>query len=80
MTEPEARAVIIHWARGYFAPEMDDPLPEVEVLSIVYNEQEDEWTTVLQVSTSADNPTVTFWVDEGHLLEKHRVHIENIEY
>ncbi len=80
MTEAEASAAIIRWAKGYFAPEIDDPTPEVEVLSIAYHEQADEWIATLQVSTSADDPTVTFWFDEVHLLEENRVHIENIEY
>ncbi len=76
----EARTAIIRWAQSYFAPEIDDPPPEVAILSIAYNEQDDEWIAELEISSSADNPTVTFWFDNHHPMEKNRLHIANIEY
>jgi hypothetical protein len=89
MTEQEARSAIIHWAKRYDA-EYDEPVPEVTVLSLTYDEYESEWTAELAVSTSAENPTVTFWLNEGHRkaaqengliwLEENWLHVENIEY
>jgi hypothetical protein len=74
MTEQEACAAIVRWAKRYYSPEIDDPTPDVNVVSITHDANEDEWIAELEVSSCADNPFVTFW------LEENRLHIENIEY
>jgi hypothetical protein len=58
MNEEEARLRIIKWAENYFA---DDNKPCVKVVSIVFNADDEDWTAELEVSTSEDNPIVTFF-------------------
>lgn len=72
MTEEEARETITQWAESYYG---DDEKPDVEILSIVYHEDEEEWEAELEVSTSADNPTVTFWMSKEHGLR-----VNTVEY
>ncbi len=78
--EKAAREALIAWARRYFAPELDDPVPEVMILSLGYNQAEDEWEAELSVSTCADRPHVTFWLDDIHSLQGNRLHIIAVEY
>jgi hypothetical protein len=40
--EEQVRHALIAWAQRYFAPELDDPMPEVTVLCLCYNQAEDE--------------------------------------
>ena len=71
MTEDEARAKIVKWAKGYFSENHDNVIPQIKIVSIAYDEYEEEWTAELEVSTSADNPHVTFFVSDepGHGLQ-----------
>lgn len=77
MTEEEARNAITRWAKQHFAENEENITPEVEILSIKYDDEEDQWTAELEVSTSADNPTVTFFMDDrpGYGLQ-----IDSVEY
>lgn len=59
MTEQEARARIIEWASAHFADE-DEPC-ETKIISIEYNEDDEDWTAELEISTSEDNTIVTFF-------------------
>ena len=59
MTEQEARAAIVTWARNHFF--VNDIRPDVQVLTIQHNEA-DEWEAELTVSTSADSPHVMLGV------------------
>lgn len=59
MNQEEARAQIVEWASAHFA-DGDDPC-EVIVISIEYNEDNENWTAELEVSSSEDNPVVTFF-------------------
>lgn len=74
MDEQEARRRIAAWAKRYYYAEKEDSTPEVSVLNCTWDDGDEEWTAELEVSTSADNPTVTFWMDEGCLYPT------NIEY
>jgi AmiR/NasT family two-component response regulator len=66
MTEQKAREAIVTWARNHFFE--NDIRPDVQVLTIQHND-DDEWEAKLVVSTSADNPHVTFFMDEQHGLQ-----------
>ncbi len=78
ISEQMARNAIIEWARSYFAPNIDDPTPDVEVVSIDHNLADDEWKAELNVSTSADHPVVMFWFDEDD--DAQELHIDAVEY
>jgi hypothetical protein len=78
--EEQVRHALIAWAQRYFAPGLDDPKPEVTILSLGYNQAEDEWEAELAVSTCADHPHVTCWLDDIHPLQENRLHIEAVEY
>lgn len=71
MTEQEARTAITQWAKGYFAESDEETIPEVSIVQIAYDEYGEEWEAELAVSTSADNPHVTFFVvdEPGHGLQ-----------
>lgn len=75
MTEDEARKVITEWAKGHFQDE-DEPEPDVEVVEITEGE-DGEWEAELEVSTSADNPRVTFFMDDD---PKFGLQIVTIDY
>jgi hypothetical protein len=68
MTEAKARNAIIDWAESYFCEE-EKVAPTVTIVRLDYDQEEEEWTAELEVSTSADNPTVTFWMDERFGLQ-----------
>jgi hypothetical protein len=74
ITYQQARDAIASWAEDYFTQSATSA-PAVQVLSLAYDEQEDEWTAELEISSSAENPTVTFWIDD-----QRKLHVENIEY
>ena len=71
MTEQEARHAITTWAKQHFSENHDNVIPKVEIVSIAYDEYGEEWTAELEVSTSADNPHVTFFMSDepGHGLQ-----------
>lgn len=73
--EQRARAAVIKWAQSYYVLEQDDPIPEVEVIRINYDKSADEWEAELSVSTCADNPYVTFWIDE-----RQKIKVSQVEY
>jgi hypothetical protein len=77
MTEVEARQHITRWAKQHFAPERGDPTPNVEIISLSHDAKEDERQAELAVSTSADNPHVTFFMDDrpGYGLQ-----VASVEY
>jgi hypothetical protein len=75
MNEAEARQRIVAWAKDHFSEE--HIIPDVKVLSIEYNEDEDEWSAELLVSTSAENPFVTFFEDSTSQLG---VQVRSVEY
>ena len=69
MTDDEARARITRWAKQHFYDEDEEITPDVDIVSLAYHPSEDEWEAELSVSTSADNPTVTFFHDEQYGLQ-----------
>jgi hypothetical protein len=75
ITEEEARTRIIEWAKHYFSNYGEEEEPKVEVVSISYDKEEEEWSAELEVSTSEDNPSVVFWLDDQHGLQ-----VEGPEY
>jgi len=75
MGEEEARSRIITWAKDHFAEE--ESMPEVEVVSILYNENFQGWEAELTISTSADNPYVNFFEDS---MYQHGVQVVSVEY
>ncbi len=77
ISEQMARNAIIEWAKRYFAPNIDDPMPDVEVVNIDHNLADDEWEAELNVSTSADNPEVMFWFDDE---QDNKLCIDAVEY
>jgi hypothetical protein len=76
MTEAEARKVITQWAKNHFADNEEHVVPDVEVLSIE-EQQDDEWYAELSISTSEDNPLVTFFVSD---IPGHGLQIVSVEY
>lgn len=75
--EEEARRNITRWAKFYYAENEESVVPDVEIISIVYDEKEDYWEAELEVSTSADNPHVLFYVDPQRAYS---VVVVSIEY
>lgn len=78
MQEQKAEAALVRWAKGHYQQTdyygTGNSAPTVEVVSMAYDEAEQEWLAVLRVSTIEQTPTVTFWLDQQH------IHIEKIEY
>lgn len=77
MTEDEARARIITWARNHYAENEENITPTVEVVSIQHDAQEDTWEAELDVSTSADNPHVSFFMSD---IPGHGLQVTSVEY
>ena len=67
MTEQEARETITSWASNHWFT--NDIRPAVEVVTIEHNEDDGEWEAELEVTHCADNPHVTFTLDEQHGLQ-----------
>ena len=63
MNEEEARKALIRWAKDYYGD--DEEEPEIKIITIEYDQYEEEWSAELEVSTSADNPLVTFMIVDG---------------
>lgn len=76
MSEEEACAKIIDWAENYFNPNGDEPCT-AEVVEIKYDKDDDNWVAELEVSSSADNPTVTFFERPA---PHHGLQIVGVEY
>jgi hypothetical protein len=74
MTEQEAREAIIAWAKEHFAGVTQ---PQVEVEGIHYDAEFDVWDAKLSVSTSVDDPYMTFTEDS---MYKHGVYVNAVEY
>lgn len=76
MTEEQrVRACLLAWARAYWQDETTGAIPQVELVSLVeVSHEQDEWEAELLVSSSADNPTVSFFLDAD------RLHVQTIEY
>jgi len=82
MSEQEARERIIAWAKEHFTPistvpEEFDLTPEVSVVDIHYDAEFDVWDAQLSVSSSLDNPYVTFTEDSSH---EHGIQVNHVEY
>jgi hypothetical protein len=82
MSEQEARERIIAWARSHFtpistAPEEFDLTPEVSVEGIHYDAEFDVWDAKLHVSSSLDDPYVTFTEDS---MYKYGIQVSHVEY
>ena len=73
MTEQEARSRIIAWAKEHFEGKTQ---PDVEVVGIHYDAEFDVWDAKLSVSSSADDPYVTFTEDS---MYKHGVQVSHVE-
>lgn len=56
----QAEQLITRWAEHHFRDEEEEITPAVQVLSLAFHSGQDEWEAELVVSTSADNPHVTF--------------------
>ena len=62
MTEEEARHAITAWTKHQFREELD-PEPDVEIIEINPRDEDgEEWEAELDVSSSADDPQVTFFM------------------
>jgi len=62
MNEEEARQAIIAWAKHHFHEELDSE-PDVEIIEINPRDEDgEEWEAELDVSSSADDPQVTFFM------------------
>lgn len=77
MTENEARQAITKWAKGHFAENDEHVIPAVSIVSIRHDAEDDTWEAELEVSTSADNPHVTFFKSDQH---GYGLQIASIEY
>lgn len=79
ITEDVARVAILHWAHDHWLVEESDPAPEIRILDMTYDPDEDLWAAELLVSTRAKHPYVTFWFGDARLLLENRLHIESVE-
>lgn len=75
--EREIEEMLLQWACSAFCDEEKEP--EVEILSLDYDEEEDLWEAEIFVSTCPDDLYVTFWTDDHHFLRENRLHIECVE-
>jgi hypothetical protein len=60
------------WEDYYY--EVDNPVPTVEVVSLIYDSDMDEWEAELSISTCVDNPQVRFY------FEGKRLRVVGVEY
>lgn len=63
----KARSALLKWARQHWANEETGQSPLVSILSLRCGEDGD-YEAVLSVSSSEDNPSISFFFDEhGHI-------------
>ncbi|HEU5378559.1 MAG TPA: hypothetical protein VFV38_24320 [Ktedonobacteraceae bacterium] len=80
MLKLQVEDCIIEWASEAFYDERNDIAPEIEVLSLQYDREEDLWEAELYVSACPNDVCVTFWLTHHHFLRDNDVHIETVEY
>lgn len=66
--EQPIRAALIVWAKLRYPADGMRLVPHVTVLSLVYDQDQDEWSAELSVSSLEVKPFIRFWVDDQRKL------------
>ncbi len=80
--EQEAGTAVVEWVKQFYTPittkqEEWALLPRVDLENIT--SRNDLWEAVLSIAGGHFHLHVSFWLDDLHLLQENRIHIEDVQ-